>query len=132
MTIALLLTVSIAVGITQACLGHSLFYWQLGRRGLFLQEGPHKSIQRRHRVSEFMTPVDPVAEPVRLEDPELPWLMATDTLERALREFDHSGKPRIAVVSPNDQTLIIGHAERINALNAYNKALVDAAVEEHR
>lgn len=132
MTIALLLTVSIAVGISQACLGHSLFYWQLGRRGLFLKEGPHKSIQKRKRVADFMSPVDPEAEPAFLESPEDPWLMATDTLERALREFDRSGKARIAVVSPTDQTRIIGHAERVNALNSFNKALIDAAVEEHR
>lgn len=132
MTIALLLTVSIAVGVTQAFLGHSLFYWQLGRRGLFLQEGPHKSIQRRLRVDAFMTPVDPEAEPVHLEDNEAPWLMATDNLERALREFDRHGTPRIAVVSANDPTLVIGHAERLKALNLFNKALIDAAVEEHR
>ncbi|MCH9806832.1 MAG: chloride channel protein [Alphaproteobacteria bacterium] len=132
MTIALLLTVSIAVGISQAVLGHSLFYWQLGRRGLFLKEGPHKSIQHRQRVSDFMTPVDPTADPVHLEDSDAPWLMATDTLERALREFDHTGASRIAVVSPQDQTLVIGYAERINALNTFNKALIAAAVEEHR
>ncbi|MBU1210999.1 MAG: chloride channel protein [Alphaproteobacteria bacterium] len=132
MTIALLLTVSIAVGVTQAFLGHSLFYWQLGRRGLFLQEGPHKSIQRRLRVDAFMTPVDPEAEPIHLEDTEAPWLMATDTLERALREFDRSGTPRIAVVSSADPTLVIGHADRLKALNLFNKALIDAAVEEHR
>lgn len=132
MTIALLLTVSIAVGVTHAFLGHSLFYWQLGRRGLFLQEGPHKSIQRRLRVDAFMTPVDPEAEPQHLVESDAPWLMATDTLERALREFDRSGQPRIAVVSATDQTLIIGHAERIKALNLFNKALIDAAEEEHR
>ena len=132
MTIALLLTVSIAVGVTQAFLGHSLFYWQLGRRGLFLQEGPHKSIQRRLRVDDFFTPVDPEAEPRHVQDKDAPWLMATDTLERALREFDRSGQPRIVVVSAVDPTLIIGHADRLNALNLFNKALIDAAVEEHR
>ncbi|MBU2581539.1 MAG: chloride channel protein [Alphaproteobacteria bacterium] len=132
MTIALLLTVSIAVGVTQAFLGHSLFYWQLGRRGLFLQEGPHKSIQRRLQVDAFMTPVDPEAEPVHLDDGESPWLMPTDTLERALREFDRTGTARIAVVSTGDPTLIIGHADRLKALNLFNKALIDAAVEEHR
>lgn len=132
MTIALLLTVSISVGLSQACLGHSLFYWQLGRRGLFLQEGPHKSIQRRLRVDDFYTPVDPEAEAKRLEDEAAPWLVTTDTLERALREFDRSGLSRIAVVSASDPTLIIGHAERLKALNLFNKALIEAAVEEHR
>ena len=132
MTIALLLTVSIAVGVTQAFLGHSLFYWQLGRRGLFLQEGPHKSIQRRLHVDDFFTPVDPEADAQHVQEKEAPWLMATDTLERALREFDRCGQPRIVVVSANDPTRIIGHADRLSALNLFNKALIDAAVEEHR
>ncbi|MEQ8824948.1 MAG: chloride channel protein [Filomicrobium sp.] len=132
MTIALLLTVSISVGVSQAFLGHSLFYWQLGRRGLFLQDGPHKSIQRRLRVDSFMTPKDPDAEPVHLTDPDAPWLMPTDTLERALREFDRCGEARIAVVSPTDPTEIIGYADRLKALNVFNKALIDAAIEEHR
>lgn len=132
MTIALLLTVSIAVGVSHACLGHSLFYWQLGRRGLFLQEGPHKSIQRRMHVDDFMTPVDPQAEPRHVMDNAAPWLMPSDTLERALREFDRSGLPRINVVSADDPTLIIGHAERIKALNLFNDALIAATVEEHR
>ena len=132
MTIALLLTVSIAVGMTQAFLGHSLFYWQLGRRGLVLQEGPHRSILRRLRVDSFMTPVDPEAEPQHLSDKDAAWLMPTDSLERAMREFDRCGESKIAVVSSNDPTEIIGHAERIKALNVFNKALIDAAVEEHR
>lgn len=132
MTIALLLTVSIAVGVTQAFLGHSLFYWQLGRRGLFLQEGPHKSIQRRLHVDDFFTPVDPDAEAQHVQDKDTPWLMATDTLERALREFDRCGQPRIVVVSATDPTRIVGYADRLSALNLFNKALIDAAVEEHR
>ncbi len=132
MTIALLLTVSIAVGLTQAFLGHSLFYWQLGRRGLFLQEGPHKSIQRRLKVDDFYAPVSTDDEPINITDSTTPWLMTTDTLERALREFDRSGEPRIAVVSASDPTLVIGHADRLKALNLFNKALIDAAVEEHR
>lgn len=132
MTIALLLTVSIAVGLTQAFLGHSLFYWQLGRRGLFLQEGPHKSIQRRLKVADFFVPVDPEAEPKTVEDAGAPWLMTGDNLERALREFDRSGMGRIAVVSDHEPTRIIGYADRIKALNLFNKALIDAAVEEHR
>lgn len=136
LAIALLLTVSIAVGLTQAVLGHSYFYWQLSKRGLFLQDGPHKSIMRRLTVAQFMTVSEAASEAgviERLEpDSDEPWLMASDTLERALRDFDRTGATRIAVVSENDQRLVIGWAERLNALDAFNKALVDATVEEHK
>lgn len=133
MTIALLLTVSISVALTQALLGHSFFHWQLAKRGLFLHEGPHKSIMRRLTVSAFMTEPTDDAPPARLDaSTGAEWLLASDTLERALRTFDTSGKTRIAVVSEADTTVVIGWAERLQALDAFNRALIDTSVEEHR
>ena len=140
LSLALLLTVSISVGLTQALLGQSFFHWQLAKRGLFLREGPHKSIMRRLTVAGFMTQVPrhhpetgETAEPRHLPpESDDPWLLPSDTLERALRTFDRSGKTRVAVVSESDQTLIIGWVDRMHALNAFNKALIDAHVEEHR
>ena len=138
LSLALLLTVSVSAGLTQALLGQSFFHWQLAKRGLFLQEGPHKSIMRRLTVANIMTELKPDPnntrdEPLRsATDEDEPWLLPSDTLERALRTFDRSGRARVAVVSENDQTLIIGWAERMLALNAFNKALIDAHVEEHR
>lgn len=138
LAVALLLTVSISVGLSQALLGQSFFHWQLAKRGLFLQEGPHKSIMRRLTVANIMSEIKPSAvdeggEPLRItSDSDEPWLLASDTLERALRTFDRSGRTRVAVVSEHDQTLVIGWADRMLALNAFNKALIDAHVEEHR
>lgn len=138
LALALLLTVSISVGLTQALLGQSFFHWQLAKRGLFLQEGPHKSIMRRLTVASFITDQQTAtgedsSEPMRIAtDTDEPWLLPSDTLERALRTFDRSGRARIAVVSENDQTLVVGWADRMHALNAFNKALIDAHVEEHR
>ncbi|MGD9669567.1 MAG: chloride channel protein [Hyphomicrobiaceae bacterium] len=138
LAVALLLTVSISVGLSQALLGQSFFHWQLAKRGLFLQEGPHKSIMRRLTVANIMSELKPSAvdeggEPLRItSDSDEPWLLASDTLERALRTFDRSGRTRVAVVSEHDQTLVIGWADRMLALNAFNKALIDAHVEEHR
>lgn len=133
LSLALLLTVSIAVGLNQALLGQSFFDWQLAKRGLFLQEGPHKSIMRRLTVSSFMSEREDDEEDKHLPaDSDAPWLLPSDTLERALRTFDRSGKTRVAVVSERDQSLIIGWVDRMHALNAFNKALIDAHVEEHR
>lgn len=135
MTIALLLTVAIAVALTQALLGASFFHWQLGRRGLFLREGPHKSIVRSLTVASFMSESDGAGTdtPDRF-DPAAggAWLLPSDTLERALRAFDTTGENRIAVVSEHDTSRVVGWADRLRALDAFNAALVAASVEEHR
>lgn len=54
MTLALLLTVSISIGLTQAVHGRSYFHWQLESRGLFLNQGTHKRIGRLLKVKDVM------------------------------------------------------------------------------
>ncbi len=133
MTIALLLTVSLAHGLSQAALGHSYFHWQLSKRGLSLQEGPHKEIMRRLTVGNFMTLREAgEALPVDVCDREKAWLLPSDTLERALRAFDTAGTARIPVVSAEHEDSIIGWADRMTAISAYNRELIEAHEEEHR
>ncbi|MDH3580715.1 MAG: chloride channel protein, partial [Hyphomicrobiales bacterium] len=133
MTIALLLAVSISTGLTQAVHGLSFFHWQLSSRGLFLQEGPHKHIVRSLKVGDFMTAVDAEdAEEIPEINEETPWLTQQDTVETALRTFDRVGKGRVMVVDARDTTRVIGWAEHVDALDAFNTALIEASVEEHR
>lgn len=133
MTIALLLVVSITNGVTNAFHGGSYFHWQLATRGLFLQEGPHKEIMRKLCVRDFMKPVAPDETTELLDDDgERQWLLPSDTVESALRAFDRSGQQRIVVVSEHDTRQIIGWAEHVSALHAFNSALIDAHVEEHK
>lgn len=135
MTIALLLTVSIANGLTQAALGHSFFYWQLTRRGLSLQDGPHREIMQRLTVAQFMAPLGLAEGETRPPAPDRvkePWLLPGDTLERALRVFDSFGATRIAVVSGVDETRVVAYATRVAALAAFNRALIESHEEEHR
>jgi CIC family chloride channel protein len=133
MTIALLLTVSVAHGLSHAVLGHSYFHWQLVQRGLSLHEGPHKEIMRRMRVSRFMTVLEPYEDPpCDLCPIEKCWLSPTDTLEDALRAFDRSGASRIPVVSSSDPDTVIGWADRSTAISSFNRALIAAHEEEHR
>jgi len=133
MAIALLLAVSISTGLTQAVHGQSFFAWQLSTRGLFLQEGPHKHIAHSLRVRDFMAKRGPDDEILRRdEDDDDPWLTETDTVEAALRAFDRAGIERIAVVDKFETTRIVGWAEHLRALNAYNDALIEAHEEEHR
>lgn len=132
MTIALLVTVSLAHGLSQAALGQSYFHWQLSKRGLSLQDGPHKEIMRRLTVSNFMTWRKDEPLPNDLCDIEQASLVQSDTLERALRAFDKVGTSRIPVVSAKDHPVVIGWADRMTAISVYNRALVEAHEEEHR
>ena len=133
MTIALLLTVSIAHGLTQAALGHSYFHWQLTKRGLSLQEGPHKEIMQRMTVATFMVELDPdEARPSAPDVDSDPWLTPTDTLERALRTFDRAGVTRIPVVSNSDLGKVVGWADRMAAISAFNRELITSHEEEHK
>lgn len=132
LSIALLLTVSIAVGINQAVHGRSFFQWQLESRGLRVKDGPHRFMARNTQVADFMTPIAD-GEDDRL-DPEVetPSLSPSTNLETALQTFDQGGHTRLPVVDPREKSRIIGHATQVAALRLYNKALVDLSVEEHR
>lgn len=133
LSVALLLTVAIAHGITQAFHGHSWFHWQLEMRGLFIQDGPHRTVTATTRVRDFMEPVDPESEAERFDpEAETPSLKAEDTLESALRTFDAGGHARLPVVDPRDPEKIIAWASQVRALRYFNRALVAASEEEHR
>lgn len=133
LSIALLLTVAIAHGVNQAVHGHSYFHWQLEMRGLFDHQGPHRQLMRTKTVMDFMDLVPNEGDPER-HDPEsdYPTLRPGDSLEIALRAFDASGHSRLAVVDPRDGTRIIAWATQVRALSYFNKALIEASVEEHR
>ncbi len=132
LSIALLLTVSIAIGINMAVHGRSYFQWQLEARGFNLQDGPHRFMARSTQVAAFMTPLaEGESNELDLESEE-PTLRMDTNLETALRTFDEGGHTRLAVVDAKDETRIIGWATQVTALRLYNKALVDLSVEEHR
>jgi CIC family chloride channel protein len=132
LSIALLLTVGIAVGINQAVHGRSFFQWQLEGRGIAVMDGPHRYVGSNIEVASFMKPV--AADEERLVDPEdpRPLLRLDTTLEMALRTFDDGGHERLGVVSARDATHLVGTVTQTAALQAYNRALVDISVEEHR
>ncbi|ADZ69792.1 chloride channel protein [Polymorphum gilvum] len=133
LSIALLLCVSIATGITQAIHGRSFFHWQLEMRGVVLQDGAHRYLIRTVHVEDFMQRLD---MPEALEVPEPGHkpvvLYTTDTLETALRTFDESGATRLPVVLRADPARVVGHAHHVRALSYFNSALIKAAEEEHR
>ncbi len=54
LSLALLLTVAIGNGISQAILGKSFFQAQLETRGIMLHDGPHQVLVKTVRVADFM------------------------------------------------------------------------------
>ena len=130
LSIALLLTCAIAHGVTQAVHGHSYFHWQLEMRGLFVFEGPHRTVTTVTLVMDFMEPLD---EPEDYDtESATPRLKPTDTLDAALRLFDEGGHTRLPVCHDSEPHKIIGFASHVRALRYFNKALVEASEEEHR
>ena len=132
LSLALLLTVSIAIGVNQAIHGRSYFQWQLETRGLLVQDGPHRLMVRNTRVADFMAPLSEEDNDVFDTELETTPLRADTSLEVAMRLFDEQGAARLPVVDARDSGKIIGWATQLAALRIYNKALVDMSVEEHK
>ncbi len=132
LSIALLLTVSIATGLTQAVHGKSYFHWQLGMRGYFVNEGIHRFLGETVKVRDFMDP-PPAAKEERVFRPgeDGSYLHETDSLESALKSFDSCGEDQLPVVKAGNATRIVGTARHVNALRYFNSALIKATEEEH-
>jgi len=105
----------------------------LTTRGLSLKEGPHRSILHTLLVSQFLTPLGEQESDVFNQEGEnkRPWLPLSATIEQALRSFDRTGLDKIAVVDLQNPDKIVGYALKVDALHHYNKALVDAHVEQN-
>ncbi len=134
LSIALLLSVSIATGLTQAVHGKSYFHWQLGMRGCFVNEGAHRLLSETVKVRDFMDPPPENEDPDALKfDPgsDGPYLHDTDSLESALKSFDACGKSSLPVVRKGNATRIIGTARHVRGLRYFNAALIKATKEEH-
>lgn len=132
LSLALLLTVAISNGISQAVLGRSFFQAQLESRGIVLHEGTHRMLMKDIRVSDFMRPLEKGNDDVLSEGERERALQSDETLETALRSFDTMGEERLPVVNAKDRSKIIGWASQARALSCFNKKLIESSVEEHR
>lgn len=130
--IALMLAISIATALTQVVHGRSFIFWQLESRGLYLQEGPHKRIVRSLKVDQFMTGLPDEWTPKQWTPEDAPHVNSGDTLEMVLDLFQQTGAEQLYVTDIADESKIIGIASHQAALEAFNKALINAAEEEHR
>lgn len=132
LSIALLLTVSVATGVCQMLYSRSFFHDQLEQRGVMITDGNHTLIMQQIRVHDFMVTLEPdEAREAFNPSSGQPYLNPSDSLEGALKAFDNSGHSRIVVVAAGDPTKVIGEVGHLRALRYYNRALVQASVEEH-
>jgi CIC family chloride channel protein len=127
MSIALLLTVSIASGLTRAMLGRSFFHLQLASRGLFLDEGPHRRVGRVLKVGNLVRPLGPDESAAPVEGCTL---TTDDSLETALRAFDECGLERLTVVDARDGSHVRGVVDQARVLKAFNAALIEAVADD--
>ncbi|NVK33786.1 MAG: chloride channel protein [Rhodobacteraceae bacterium] len=131
LSIALLLVVSIAAGLTHAVHGKSFFHWQLSTRGIFLHEGNHDFLRTKTKVHEFMRDVPEDQDRSFNPGEDGSYLHTDSNLENALRSFDESGESQLPVVRKGDATQIVGIAHHVDALRYFNSALVQESKEAH-
>ncbi len=128
LSLAVLVAVSIATVLTQSQLGKSFFHWQLERRGLHVREGAHSYILKMLRVRDVMDTHDGSFE--RREG--APSLLADTPLGDALKIFDEENVEILPVFSNDTSEEPIGVVTHTAALKAFNRALIERNVEEHR
>ncbi len=128
-TIALLVSSSLATLVTQTTLGHSFFQWQLNLRGLDLTVGTYTTVLNTIRVSELM---DRERQPRALPHADAPVTFPEASLEKVLALLEENDLDQIPVVTRAAPDRVIGTVSYKDALLAYNHALVRTNIEEHQ
>jgi CIC family chloride channel protein len=136
--VAVMVTVSVASVMTQQVIERSYFHWRLGNRGLHLGDGPQRYLLDTMKVGNHMAPRGSEGSPSEMQSWDLieqgVLLMADDTLAKALPMFVEGSKlESIPVVKQTEGggNTLVGALFHVDALRAYNRALVEAHEEEH-
>ncbi|MEM9223567.1 MAG: chloride channel protein, partial [Pseudomonadota bacterium] len=130
LSIALLLTVSIATGLHLVVHGRSYFHYQLETRGVVLADGPHRFFLKTVPVASFMAAAEGGGGLTDAQQGRT--IRSADTLETALRMFNETGADVLVVVDPKDRNSVVGSVSHVQALRTYNRRLVETSEEEHR
>ncbi len=136
--VAVMVTVSVASVMTQQVIERSYFHWRLGRRGLHLGDGPQRYLLDTMQVGNHMLPRGSEGSISEMQSWDLieqgVLLLEDDTLAKALPMFVESkGLDAIPVVKQTEGggNTLVGSLFHIDALRAFNRALVEAHEEEH-
>lgn len=139
--LAVMVSVSMSTALASRLVDRSFFLTQLEKRDIHCAAGPQAYLLGTLRVGKVMRPLsasDPESAQLLMDEGIA--ISPTATLEAALPIFDRAGVEFIPVVDEEElseetgepKMTLIGVVHHIDALKAYNRALVAIAAEEHR
>lgn len=139
--LAVMVSVSMSTALASRLVDRSFFLTQLEKRDIHCAAGPQAYLLGTLRVGKVMRPLsasDPESAQLLMDEGIA--ISPTATLEAALPIFDRAGVEFIPVVDEEElseetgepKMNLIGVIHHIDALKAYNRALVAIAAEEHR
>ena len=132
--LAVLVTVSLATALSSRYVDRSFFLTQLERRNIHVAIGPQGYLLELVRTDATMRPIE---EPTQADWDLVEkghYVSAAGTLNTAMTVFERTRAVHLPVVKAGGETAIaqiLGRLYEVDALRAYNKALSDAAEEEH-
>ena len=132
--LAVLVTVSLSSALSSRYVDRSFFLTQLEKRNIHVSVGPQGYLLELVRTDSTMRPLQ--------EADQADWdlverghyVSATGRLNTAMTVFEQTGAhylPVVKVGGADAPSKIVGRLHEVDALRAYNKALSDAAEEEH-
>jgi len=129
-TIAVMVSVSIATLLTQAVLGRSFFHWQIEQHGYHLSEGPQDALLHIITVRDVMTRDFSGFDREELDEEPHPTLKESDDLKTVFALMESENVDTLAVVDEEKED-VIGLVRRNACLSFFNQALIQAHVESH-
>lgn len=132
--LAVLVTVSLATVLSSRYVDRSFFLTQLERRNIHVAIGPQGYLLELVRTDATMRPIDEATQADWDLVEKGHYVSAAGTLNTAMTVFERTRAAYLPVVKVGGETApsqIVGRLHEVDALRAYNKALSDAAEEEH-
>ena len=132
--LAVLVSVSLATALSSRYVDRSFFLTQLERLNIHVAIGPQGYLLELVRTDATMRPIDEATQADwDLVEKGL-YVSAAGTLNTAMIVLERTRAAYLPVVKVGGETApsqIVGRLHEVDALRAYNKALSDAAEEEH-
>jgi len=126
--LALILTISISSGLSQAILRKNIFHQQLEARGLDISDGIHKNLLYTIKTKDFIKN-NSLGKISNTIENNL-FLSEEDNLKKILNMFKTSKLIDLPIVDKNNK--IIGTLSYTDVLCFYNEKLIENSEEEHR
>ncbi|MBT5640057.1 chloride channel protein [Hyphomicrobiales bacterium] len=127
--LALILTISISSGLSQAILKRNIFHQQLEARGLNISDGIHKNLLYTIKTKDFIK--NDSSSNISNNIKNDLYLLEEDNLEKILSMFKASKLSELQIIDKNNKDKIIGTLSYVDVLHYYNEKLIENSKEEH-